>query len=567
MIRVFATIGRNHRGGIAALSCAIAVLPAGCKSADDYKADADRDAYHLVLERRAALKLGDPAFTIEANPSSLRQRMLHAEAAGPTALSLVECLEIAAENSRDYQTQKEALYLAALDLTLARYAFDVHQNGELSALLSGQGDQATQASGSMSYGLSKLLGSGASIIGSIGLSVMRNLLSSDGWHPMTDVSLAVTQPLMRGFGATIVEEPLTQAERNLVYAVRGFERFRRSFAVDAADRYYSVLELRDAVENQERNVKSLSALTARNTALSEAGRLSKIEVGQAHQNELTSRANLLNAKQNLANALDDLKLFMGLPIEFDLDLDPQALTELTKTPITDLAVDQHAAIEFALGNRLDYLNLVDEVDDASRKVVVAADALRAGFNVTGAITLPSQDGKPGKFDFNDATWSVGAVLDLPLNREAERNTYRKAIIARAFAQRAQEQSADQIADGLRAELRTTETRRETYKIQLSAVDLAEQRIESTRLNLEAGRTDTRSLLEAEQALLDAQNAATAALIDYNTSRLALLRDLEILRVDASGIGVDETLLHAVKPERATQDDHPRAAAPDEKKDA
>jgi outer membrane protein TolC len=555
-----ADAGGNRRRRIAAL-CALALIPAGCKSADDYKADADREAYHLVLERRAALKLGDPAFTIEANPDSLRQRMLRSESPGPTALSLVQCLEIAAENSRDYQTQKEALYLSALDLTLARFAFDVHQNGELSALLSGQGDEATTASASATYGLTKLLGSGASIIGSIGLSIMRNLLSSDGWHPTTTISLAATQPLLRGFGTTIVEEPLTQAERNLVYAVRTFERYRRSFAVDAADRYYGVLELRDAVGNQERNVKSLSALTERNTALAEAGRLSKIEVGQAHQNELTSRANLLTAKQNLANALDDLKLFMGLPIEFDLELDPDALTELTKTPITELSVDEHAAISFALGNRLDYLNLVDQVDDSSRKVVVAADALRAGLDINGQITLPSQDGKPGKFDFRDATWSVGAVLDLPLNREAERNTYRKAIVAHAFAQRAEEQSADQIADGLRVELRTTETRRETYKIQLSAVDLAQQRIESTRLNLEAGRTDTRSLLEAEQSLLDAQNAATAALIDYNTSRLALLRDLEILRVDASGIGVDETLLHAVRPDRATQEAHPGPGAP------
>jgi len=62
-------------------------------------------------------------------------------------------------------------------------------------------------------------------------------------------------------------------------------------------------------------------------------------------------------------------------------------------------------------------------------------------------------------------------------------------------------------------------------------------------------------------LLDAQIAATAALIDYNTSRLALLRDLEILRVDASGIGVDETLLHAVRPDRATQEAHPGPGAP------
>jgi len=523
-----------------------------CKSADQYKADADREAYHLVLERRAQIKVGDPTFTIESNPDSLRQRMLRGDVKAPPPLSLVQCLEIAAENSRDYQTQKERLYLAALDLTLARFAFDVHQNGELSALLSGQGDEATQAKGSIGYGLTKLFGSGATVIGNIGLSMMRSLVSSDGWHPMTNVSLAATQPLLRGFGPAIVEEPLTQAERNLLYAVRTFERYRRSFAVDTADRYYSVLELRDAVANQTHNVESLTQLTERNAALAEAGRLSKIELGQARQNELSSRANLLTAKENLSNALDDLKLFMGLPIEFDLVLDEQALADLGKAPIPEIEVDEHGAIQFALENRLDYLNAVDQVDDAGRKVLVAADALRAGLSVSAALNAPSQDGQPAKFNFQDTTWSIGAVLDLPLNREAERNAFRTAIIAQAAAARTQGQDADQIADDLRNELRNTATRRESYKIQLNAVDLAGQRIESARLNLEAGRSDTRTLLEAQQSLLDAQNAATAALIDYNTSRLALLRDLEILRVDGGGIGVDEEMLRSLKSALSSQ---------------
>ena len=38
-------------------------------------------------------------------------------------LTLAEALEIAAENSRDYQRQKESVYLAALDVTLQRYLF------------------------------------------------------------------------------------------------------------------------------------------------------------------------------------------------------------------------------------------------------------------------------------------------------------------------------------------------------------------------------------------------------------------------------------------------------------
>jgi outer membrane protein TolC len=529
---------------------ALASFAPGCKTPDEYKADADRSAYKLVLERRAQLKVGDPAFTIEPNPESLRQRMLRGEVAAPPPLSLMQCIDIAAENSRDFQSQKEDLYLAALDLTLARYAFQVQDKGVITATLLGDGDEAAQVNTNALYTFSKLFGTGAKIVGDIGISFMKNLLSSDGWHPITDVGIAATQPLLRGFGKSIVEEPLTQAERNLVYAARSFERFRRTFAVDAANRYYGVLELRDAVVNQEANVKSLTQLTERNQALAEAGRLSDIDVGQARQDELSSRVNLLAANERLANTLDSLKLFMGLPIEFELALDPNALTELTQAKIADLVFDEHHAIEFALANRLDYLNRIDQVGDSERQIAVAADALRAQLDVAAQIHNPSQNGQPSKFNFQDATWSAGLVLDLPFDRLPERNAYRKALVSHEVAFRSREQAADQIAADVREELRLTDERRQAYDIQQSAMQLAEQRVASIRLKLEAGRTDTRTLLEAERSLLDAQNAVTAALIDYNISRLALLRDLEVLRVDHGGVDVDPAMLRAAQPTAA-----------------
>ena len=39
-------------------------------------------------------------------------------------LGLVDCLKIATRLNRDYQSQKETVYLAALALTAARYEFD-----------------------------------------------------------------------------------------------------------------------------------------------------------------------------------------------------------------------------------------------------------------------------------------------------------------------------------------------------------------------------------------------------------------------------------------------------------
>jgi len=112
-------VTRAARGWGALGLCACALL-ATCQSAADSAKEADRQVYSLVESRREQLGLERGGFTIEPRSDSLRQRLLRGEADDHTPLSLIQCLEIAAENSRDHQTQKEQLYLSALDLTLDR---------------------------------------------------------------------------------------------------------------------------------------------------------------------------------------------------------------------------------------------------------------------------------------------------------------------------------------------------------------------------------------------------------------------------------------------------------------
>jgi outer membrane protein TolC len=512
-----------------------ALLLGACRSADGWRDQADRDVYQLVKSRRARLGVGDGSFTIEPQPDSLRQRLLRGEEPASAPLTLVQCLEIAAENNRDYQARRESLYLSALDLTLERWRFAVHETGLLAAAVDGTGDTAETASADADLHLSKLLGTGALVVGDIGLSLTRSLTSGDTWNPIGDMGLAITQPLLRGAGKRIVEENLTQAERDLVYEVRSFERFRRTFAFDVAQRFYAILEQQDAVSNQEKNYENLQALSQRNAALTEAGRLSDIEAGQARHNELRSLDNLLQARARLQSEEDLLRIFLGLPPNAPVQFDSAELERLATQDLAPIAIDEETAAAYALASRLDHLTVLDRSEDSDRKVYVAQDALRAGLTLGVDWHNTSEPGKPAKFNFQDSTWSVSALLDLPIDRLAERNAYRQALIARESALRDTDESADRIRAELREDLRQTTNRAESWRIQKIAVDLAARRIESTDLKLQAGRADTRDLLEAQEALLDARNGASAALIDLTLARLALFLDMELLRVDESGV--------------------------------
>jgi outer membrane protein TolC len=60
-------------------------------------------------------------------------------------------------------------------------------------------------------------------------------------------------------------------------------------------------------------------------------------------------------------------------------------------------------------------------------------------------------------------------------------------------------------------------------------------VSSANMLLEAGRVQIRDILEAQEALLSAQNALTAAVINYRITELELQRDMGLLKVDERGL--------------------------------
>lgn len=521
-----------HRRITQGACAALLALALGCRTTEEYRDSADKQVYSILSDLRATYVADPGAFTID-HPGLPEL--------GEEPVELVECLNIAARGSRDYEARKERLYLAALDLTFERYLFNVRGTGGFGGDVARTGPGMTPAEVSGTGSLTKLLGSGAAIVGDMGLRLFKDLSTGDGVDAVLDLGLSLTMPLMRGSGKRIVEERLTQAERDVVYEVRSYERFRRTFSVDVAGRVFRILQQADRVTNEEINIQNLRVLRQRNEELADAGRLSDIQVDQALQDELRSSNRLIVEEQTYQGLLDGLKQFLGVPVEDAFEPDPIELERLAAGVPDTVLPDEEFLAEIALRERLDYQTALDRVDDAGRKVYVAEDALRAGLALVSQADITSASGQPLDFDSDDLTWSLGLDLDLPVDRLVERNNYRTSLITLQAAERDLDRLGDNIRGQLRAALRQAAATVETNEIQRGAVELAERRVESARLRLAAGRADTRDILEAQEDLLEAKNAATRSLIDHHLALLALWRDVELLRVDEAGISVAETL--------------------------
>ncbi|MHC4410298.1 MAG: TolC family protein, partial [Planctomycetota bacterium] len=151
-------------------------------------------------------------------------------------------------------------------------------------------------------------------------------------------------------------------------------------------------------------------------------------------------------------------------------------------------------------------------------------------NILASAILPD-----GQLDFRDAVFNASILLDLPFERTAERIAYRESFINLESSVRAVQALEDSIKLAVRDALRQMVADREGVRIQVESVRLAEDRVGSTNLLLEAGRAEVRDVLDAQRSLLAAQYSLTDSLVSYRVSTLSLQRDIGVLQVDSEGL--------------------------------
>jgi outer membrane protein TolC len=113
-------------------------------------------------------------------------------------------------------------------------------------------------------------------------------------------------------------------------------------------------------------------------------------------------------------------------------------------------------------------------------------------------------------------------LNLPLERKAERNVYRAALIAESRSQRELELRRDEIELQVRESWRTLEQARRTYEISEIGVKLAQRRVEEQELLADLGRAKALDQIDAQNSLLSSTDQRTQGLGGSHRSSPAIL---------------------------------------------
>ena len=459
-------------------------------------------------------------------------------------LSVTDALCVAARNDRQYQKLKEAVFNRALDLDYQQYLFETSFSGMMLMLLTGD-PGVEKASGRLQAGATRQLPNGAEIAGGLALDVV-SLLRDDWRSAAFTGDLTVTVPLMRGAGRDIVREPLTQAERNLIYAVRAFDNYRKSYAVLVANGYFDVLEAAQYLKNASENERRLSRNSKRAEMLFEAGRMQRIQVDQARTDLLKAELSVINYRRSFESKRDAFKVVIGLPPESRVELDGAELQMLedlmaeiaaSSTSAVASFPDEEESLRIALAERDDLYVMRCQFEDAARGVKVAADALKADVALSGGGDLSRKHVTGGDGFEGQEAWTAGLKTSFPWDRRKERNAFKKQLLALEQSRRSLEELEDGVKLSVRNGRRNLLAARAAYENQVQSMRVALLRVESNNLYLQSGRSTMRDVLEAESALLTARNAFCSAVIDWRLSELELRRDMGVLSISEAGMWI------------------------------
>lgn len=351
------------------------------------------------------MRAGTAGFAAQLSRVSLD--VSHAQLAGlpnqsrPYVMNPAQSLQLGLINSRPYQFRLESVYLQSLAVTLARFGFQPQFYAGISPNTSpGQGfpptasggfpqggnginqftyrtsiapgGQASNLSLSEAAGFGKLFVFGGRLLAGFANTTVFNLVGSNPSQPSVQSSLPLSfvQPFLRSGGRAVTLEPLTQAERTLLYEVRSFARFRQEFFVsilasptggaitltnpgtttDPTVGYIQLLQLYQQAENTRINIAAFERALEIFREYARGGAssgISQLQVDQIDQQRQQTTVQLIQAQTQYRNQLDQYKRQLGMPPDVPLVPDLSLLEPFRRvqSAIIDWSADPDHKVE------------------------------------------------------------------------------------------------------------------------------------------------------------------------------------------------------------------------------
>ena len=456
--------------------------------------------------------------------TSLLLGSLAARAAeAPAPLTLNDCVQRALQRNFAIELGRFDTANAREAVTIAGAAFDP----TLRASSTRSGSRFEGATNAVSawnnrLGASQHLATGADVSVSTSLNRSENRLTNP-YNPAydSDVSLTVSQPLLKGAGLAYNRSALDRARLGLDRTGHLYRGTMMDTVRDTEIAYYQLCFARRQLAVRHQSLAAARQLYEENKTKRDTGVLTDLEVLTAEVGVATQQRNVLLAQQDLHDREDGLRALIG-QFELDAPLGDTGFTTPAEEPLdvertferAKAAQPEYLATKVAIGQLQ-----IDAAGARRDRLPELNLASTLGYNAERRHASDALDALPGSDGYN---WQLGLELVYPIGSRGDRARLRQATNNLSRARLQLSQLEQDILVQARSSVRAIATNREAVQVAALASQLGVKQYDLEKARFDAG-------LSTARRVLDAQTDLDTARVNELSSQVALLTSLVQLR--------------------------------------
>jgi len=357
-------------------------------------------------------------------------------------------------------------------------------------------------------------------------------------NPRWDASLrlALTQPLLNGFGTTVNRSQVIIAENLRAQSAVGFEVQIIDLLAGVEQAYWELVASRKAVGVTEQSLALAARLLEETRQRVDVGTSAPIDMVQSEATVATRQQELIYARNAAANAEDNLKGLLGFDLPHEWEVQIETTDPYEMDPVLP---DLQESIETALDKRPAILRQELEMARLDHNISVARNQALPRLDlggsygwsgVSGESTIEDPDtGEPIKiregwgdaanqvFDFDYPRWTLGVTYSVPVGNHQAKEQLAASRFQRERAGAELAALKQEIIRQVRLAVRALDDGAAAIDAAVASRKLAERNLEAEETKFDNGLSTNFQVSEIQRALADAQFSEIRARVNYRKS--------------------------------------------------
>jgi outer membrane protein len=336
-----------------------------------------------------------------------------------------------------------------------------------------------------------------------------------------DLTLAVRQSLLSGFGTDVNRASLQRAEIGLQRANLDFKGQVLVVIQNTQNAYFILAAAREQLAVRNFSLALANKLYDEAKTRRDTGVATDLDVLSADVGVANARRNVVLAEQTVQDRQDLLQALIG-QFELNAPVGTVRFYESIKT-VPNFA----SSYEMAKANQPEYLSAKAAIEQYKLDLKITKDSTKPDLTVGAAVGLNGQNKNFNAFgdaiNQQNQSWQVDFAFTYPWGQPSDKARYRQSLSTLSREETRLRQLEQSIEVEVRAAVRSVETNLESVKIAKLASELSAKQYELEKARFDAGLSTSRRVLEAQSDLEANRVNELLAKVTLHTAFAALHR--------------------------------------------